>query len=85
MVERIYRRLKEALKTHGGNWIKSLPTVLLALQAAPREGTGVTAAEITFGSYQANFVLQKKLSSHLKIPILCKNYEHHYVKLHQHL
>lgn len=49
MVERIHRRLKEALRAHGKNWLNALPTVLLALRAAPREDDGISCAEMAFG------------------------------------
>ena len=47
MVERIHRTLKAALCARGGAaaWKDHLPWVLLGMRAAPREETGVSAAE----------------------------------------
>ena len=37
MIERFHRTLKTALKTHGKDWLISLPTVTLALRCIPNE------------------------------------------------
>jgi hypothetical protein len=52
MVERCHRRLKDALRARlaGPDWPLHLPWVLMGLRAAPREDTGVSAAEIVFGA-----------------------------------
>ncbi len=49
-LEQTHRRLKEALKAYGRNWIHSLPTVLLGLRAAPRDHSGHLCAELTFST-----------------------------------
>ena len=50
MIERVHRRLKEALKALGDrDWLAGLPMILLGLRAAPREESGVSCAEMTFG------------------------------------
>jgi transposase InsO family protein len=51
LVERFHRQLKEALRSRaaGVNWEEHLPWVLLGLRAAPKEDTGVSAAQVTFG------------------------------------
>ncbi len=51
-VERFHRRLKESLRARlaGGDWPDHLPWVLLGLRAAPREDSGVSAAELVYGS-----------------------------------
>ena len=52
LVERLHRRLKDALKSRlaGPDWYQHLPLVLLGLRAAPRDDSGVSAAELTFGA-----------------------------------
>jgi Integrase zinc binding domain/Integrase core domain len=52
LVERFHRRLKEALKARlaGPAWPAHLPWVMLGLHAAPREDSGVSPAELTFGA-----------------------------------
>ena len=47
MVERIHRQLKAALCARGADtdWKSHLPWVLLGMRAAPREESGVSAAE----------------------------------------
>ncbi len=49
-IERFHRRLKEALRARlaGSSWAEHLPWVLLGLQAAPREDSGVPAAELVY-------------------------------------
>jgi hypothetical protein len=51
LVERLHRRLKEALRSReaGVQWEDHLPWVLLGLRAAPRDDMGVLAAETTLG------------------------------------
>jgi Integrase core domain len=51
LVERLHRQLKESLRTRqaGSNWEEHLPWVLLGLRVAPKEDTGVSAAQATFG------------------------------------
>ncbi len=50
-VERFHRRLKDALRARlaGSDWPSHLPWVLLSLRAAPREDSGVSAAELVYG------------------------------------
>jgi hypothetical protein len=52
LVERFHRRLKDALKARlaGPNWPAHLPWAMLGLRAAPREDSGVSPAELTFGA-----------------------------------
>jgi hypothetical protein len=51
-VERFHRRLKDSLRARlaGGDWPDHLPWVLLGLRVAPREDSGVSVAELVFGS-----------------------------------
>jgi cleavage and polyadenylation specificity factor subunit 1 len=51
-VERFHRRLKDSLRARlaGSDWPSHLPWVLLGLRAAPREDSGVSAAELVFGA-----------------------------------
>jgi transposase InsO family protein len=51
-VERFHRRLKEALKARlaGSDWVDHLPWVMLGLRAAPREDSGISAAELVYGA-----------------------------------
>jgi transposase InsO family protein len=51
LVERLHRQLKEALRARqaGVNWEEHLPWVLLGLRVAPKEDSGVSAAQLTFG------------------------------------
>jgi hypothetical protein len=51
-VERLYRRLKNALRTceAAATWVDELPFVLLGLRAQPREETGLSTAESVFGA-----------------------------------
>jgi Integrase core domain/Integrase zinc binding domain len=51
LVERLHRQLKEALRARqaGVQWEDHLPWVLLGLRVAPRDDTGVSAAQVTFG------------------------------------
>jgi Integrase core domain len=51
LVERLHRQLKEVLRARqaGVNWEEHLPWVLLGLRVAPKEDSGVSAAQLTFG------------------------------------
>ncbi len=46
-VERLHRRLKDALRAGAAaaTWVDELPYVLLGLRAQPREDTGLSPAE----------------------------------------
>jgi transposase InsO family protein len=50
-VERFHRRLKDALRARlaGSDWPSHLPWVMLGLRVAPREDSGVSAAELVYG------------------------------------
>lgn len=53
LVERWHRSLKTALRArlnNTPNWYQQLPTVLLGLRSVPRADTGVSAAELTYGT-----------------------------------
>jgi hypothetical protein len=51
-VERLHRQMKESLRARrcAAAWAEHLPWVLLGLRAAPKEDSGVSAAEVVFGS-----------------------------------
>jgi Integrase core domain len=51
-VERFHRRLKDSLRTRlaGAEWPLHLPWVMLGLRAAPREDSGLSAAELVYGA-----------------------------------
>ncbi len=51
-VERLHRRLKEALhaRAAAATWAEELPFVLLGLRAQPREDTGLSPAESVYGA-----------------------------------
>ncbi len=51
-VERLHRRLKDALRARAAaaTWSEELPIVLLRLRAQPREDTGLSPAEAVFGA-----------------------------------
>ena len=51
IVERLHRTLKAALmaKCNTNDWTTNLPWILLGLRTTPKEGTNVTAAEMTYG------------------------------------
>jgi hypothetical protein len=55
-VERLHRRLKDALRVRAppATWADELPFVLLGLRAQPREDTGLSPAESV---YRAPIVL----------------------------
>jgi Integrase core domain/Integrase zinc binding domain len=50
MIERFHRQLKEALRSRqcGTAWAEHVPWVLLGLRAAPKEESGVSAAEAVY-------------------------------------
>jgi hypothetical protein len=52
MVERCHRQLKDALRARlaGTCWPDHLPWVLLGLRAAPKEDSGVSSAELLYGT-----------------------------------
>ena len=53
MVERLHRRLKDALRARAAtavNWANHIPWVLLSLRTAPQEDDGISPAERTYGS-----------------------------------
>uniref|UniRef100_A0A5S6QYA9 RNA-directed DNA polymerase n=1 Tax=Trichuris muris TaxID=70415 RepID=A0A5S6QYA9_TRIMR len=51
LIERFHRTLKAALKAHRtSKWTDVLPMVLLGLRTAPKATTGVSAAELTYGT-----------------------------------
>jgi transposase InsO family protein len=51
-VERLHRRLKDALRARAAaaTWSEELPFALLGLRAQPREDTGLSPAEAVFGA-----------------------------------
>ena len=51
MVERLHRTLKAALisRCTSPDWFSQLPWVLLGLRTTPKEGTGVSSAEMVYG------------------------------------
>ena len=51
VVERLHRRLKDALKARAAaaNWSEEIHWVLLGLRAQPREDNGLSPAEAVFG------------------------------------
>jgi transposase InsO family protein len=52
VLERFHRRMKEALKVQAAaaDWPNHLPAVILGLRSAPREDSGISAAELVFGA-----------------------------------
>jgi transposase InsO family protein len=52
MVERAHRQLKDALRSRlaGVLWPQHLPWVLLDLRVAPKEDSGISSAELTYGA-----------------------------------
>jgi hypothetical protein len=52
LVERFHRRLKDALRAWAtaADWSDHMPWVLLGLRAAPREDSGISAAELVYGA-----------------------------------
>jgi transposase InsO family protein len=55
MVERLHRRLKEALKAKlaAADWPDHLPWVMLGVRATPREDSGISVAELVYGAADA--------------------------------
>ncbi|KAJ2948691.1 hypothetical protein O0L34_g7947 [Tuta absoluta] len=50
LVERFHRQLKSAIVCHGdGNWVDSLPLVLLGIRSAFKEDLHTTSAELVYG------------------------------------
>ena len=51
MVERLHRQIKDALRARGAAtaWADHLPCVILGLRAAPKDESGVSAAEAALG------------------------------------
>ena len=51
MVERLHRQIKDALRARGAalHWSEHLPWVLMGIRAAPKDESGVSAAEVTLG------------------------------------
>ena len=51
LVERLHRQIKDALRAREGsqNWTEHLPWVLLGIRSAPKEESGVSTGEATFG------------------------------------
>jgi transposase InsO family protein len=51
IIERFHRQLKEALKARecGTAWSEHVPWVMLGLRAAPKEDSGISAAEAVLG------------------------------------
>ncbi len=52
MVERLHRRLKDALRARGATatWAAELSWVLLGLQSSPREDTNLSPAQALYGT-----------------------------------
>jgi transposase InsO family protein len=52
VIERFHPRLKDSLRARlaGADWPKHLPWIMLGLRTAPREDSGVSAAELVFGA-----------------------------------
>jgi Integrase core domain/Integrase zinc binding domain len=52
MLESFHRQLKDALRSRQANmdWESHLPWAMLGLRAAPKDDSGVLAAELTFGA-----------------------------------
>jgi hypothetical protein len=74
-VERLHRRLKDALRTRAAaaTWSEELPFVLLGLRAQPREDTGLSLAEAVFG---AQIVLPNEFlqNNELSVDTIVKNF-----------
>lgn len=51
-IERLHRTLKSALMARGNteNWVNDISTVLLGLRASLRDDTGISAAELVYGT-----------------------------------
>jgi hypothetical protein len=67
-VERLHRRLKDALRARAATatWSEELPFVLLGLRAQPREDTGLSPAEAVFG---APIVLPNEFLQNEEMPV----------------
>ena len=52
MIERFHRQLKDALRSRlaGVDWVAHLPWVLLGLRSAPKEDSGLSSAELLYGT-----------------------------------
>jgi len=52
LVERAHRQLKDALRSRlaGQDWLNHLPWVLLSLRSTPKEDSGVSSAELLYGT-----------------------------------
>ncbi|MFN9898035.1 MAG: hypothetical protein ACK55Z_04395, partial [bacterium] len=52
MVERLHRRLKDALRTRGANasWAAEIPWVLMGLRSQPREDSNISPAQAVYGT-----------------------------------
>jgi hypothetical protein len=74
-VERLHRRLKDALRARAAaaTWSEELPFVLLGLRAQPREDTGLSPAEAVFG---APIVLPNEFLQNEEMPVdaIIKNF-----------
>jgi hypothetical protein len=74
-VERLHRRLKDALRTRAtaATWSEELPFVLLGLGAQPREDTGLSPAEAVF---RAQIVLPNEFlqNDELSVDAIVKNF-----------
>ena len=70
MVERLHRRLKDALRARcsGLDWPNHLPWVLLALCSAPREEDGFSPAQAVYGA-PLNLPADRQDNTHLKRPL----------------
>jgi hypothetical protein len=75
-VERLHRRLKDALRARDATatWAEELPFVLLGLRAQPREDTGLSPAESVYG---APIVLPNEFlqSEELAVDSIIKNFK----------
>jgi hypothetical protein len=52
LVERLHRRLKEAVKARlaAANWLEHLPWVLLGIRSSPWDDSGISASEMVYGT-----------------------------------
>jgi hypothetical protein len=68
MVERAHRRLKEAMKARlaAADWPEHLPWVLLAMNVAPKEDSGKSAAEMVYGT---TLTLPAQLTADQELPV----------------
>jgi transposase-like protein len=51
-VERLHQLIKDALRARAAhsNWHQHLPWIMLGIRAAPRENSGISAAELVYGA-----------------------------------